>query len=67
MAAIVSAQDLEQLNQMDLEREQRWAAFGAIGERNADKDPQEVERDVAEAIDELRQEQRAETATTPET
>ncbi len=37
-------------------REQAFAAIDAIRERNADKDPDEVLRDVTEIVGEVRQE-----------
>ncbi len=37
-------------------RERAWAVIERIGERNADKDPDEVLRDVTEAVEEVRQE-----------
>lgn len=54
VAGIISAEDLERFNRMEAEREQRWTAFREIGERNAETGPEEVERDVAEAIEEMR-------------
>lgn len=47
---------------MDAEREKRWKEFLAIGERNADKDPDEVERVVAEEIEAMRRERHAKEA-----
>ncbi len=41
------------------ERDEHWEAFLAIAERNADKDPEEVERDVAEELEAMRRERRA--------
>lgn len=58
VAAIVSALDFKRLTQLDKQRAQRWKVFEEIHARNADKDPDEVERDVAEAIDEMRAEER---------
>ena len=50
------------------ERERRWRVIESIGARNADKDPDEVERDIAEILEELRAEERAKKATvTPKT
>ncbi len=50
---------------MEAEREKRWEAFRAIAARNADEDPEEVERVVAEEIEAVRQERRAEAPATP--
>jgi hypothetical protein len=38
-------------------RERFWKVVEEIGERNADKDPDEVMRFVTEVVDEVRQEQ----------
>src|SRR5687768_7511312 len=59
VAAIVSSADLERLTQLDEAREDEWAVFDEIHARNIDRDPDEVERDVAEAIAEMRQEERS--------
>ena len=64
VAALVSAEDLERLRRMDAEREARWQAIDDIHARNHDKDPDEVERDVAAALAEVRAEQRAQRAAT---
>ena len=40
--------------------EEDWAVFDRIHARNRDKDPEEVERDVAEAISEVREQARRE-------
>lgn len=37
-------------------RERAWAIIEQIGERNADKDPDEVLRDVTEVVEEVRRE-----------
>jgi hypothetical protein len=50
---------------MESERERRWRVIEAIGARNRDKDPEEVERDIAEAIEEMRAEERAKVTVTP--
>ena len=39
-------------------REERWRVVQEIRARNADKSPEEVERDVAEEIEAMRAEQR---------
>lgn len=65
VAAIVSAQDLERLNHMEARREDGWQAIQEIGARNRDKDPDEVERDVAEEIAAMRAERRAQEAAAP--
>ena len=61
VAAIVSADDLERLARLDAERRTRFEAIEAIRAKNADKDPNEVERDVAEEIAAVRAEHRSQT------
>jgi prevent-host-death family protein len=46
----------EQYRHLEGEREQAWKTIEAIQERNADKDPDDVLRDVTEAVEEVRQE-----------
>lgn len=58
MAVLVSPYDLERLKRLDA-REDAWRVVDEIRARNRDKDPDEVERDVAEAIEEMRAEDRA--------
>jgi hypothetical protein len=59
VVALISAADLERLEYLELLRAQRYKAIEEIQSRNADKDPEEVERDVAEAVAEVRAEARA--------
>lgn len=59
VAALVSPDDLDQLRRLDSYREDPWRVIDEIHARNRDKDPEEVERDVAEAIAEVRAEERA--------
>lgn len=56
VAALVSTADLDRLNRLDGYREDPWSVIEEIHARNKDKDPEEVERDVAEAIAEVRRE-----------
>ena len=58
VAALVSPEDLEQLRRIDAYRRDPWRVIDEIHARNRDKDPEEVERDVAEAIAEMREEER---------
>ena len=58
MAAIISASDLERLNQLEAQRDERWRVLDEIHARNQDKTPEEVEQDVAEALTEVRQQAR---------
>jgi hypothetical protein len=50
---------------MEAEREKRWRVIEAIGARNAGKDPKQVEHDIAEAIQEVREEERASVTVMP--
>ena len=67
VAAIVSAADLEKLTRLEARREDGWKAILELRDRNQDKDPEEVERDVVEAIAEVRAARRARNAVTPTT
>src|SRR5215203_1417014 len=60
VAALVSAADLEWLEYLDRQRAEHFKVIQEIQARNADKDPEEVERDIAEVIAEMRAESRAE-------
>ena len=55
LAGIVSAEDLARLNQLDAEWDEDWRIFDEIHERNRDKDPEDVERDVSEAVAAVRE------------
>jgi PHD/YefM family antitoxin component YafN of YafNO toxin-antitoxin module len=59
VAALVSAYDLERLEMLDRRAAEGWEAIQEIWARNADIDPEEAERDIAEAIAEVRAEARA--------
>lgn len=59
MAALVSPEDLDELRRIDAYRRDPWSVIDEIHAHNRDKDPDEVERDVAEAIAEVRAEERA--------
>ncbi|MGH2459353.1 MAG: type II toxin-antitoxin system Phd/YefM family antitoxin [Chloroflexota bacterium] len=56
--AFVSLDDLERWTRRDRERAERFRVIDEIRARNVDKSPEEVERDVAEEIVELRRERR---------
>jgi prevent-host-death family protein len=56
VAAIVSPRDLERLRQYEAEEARAWAVVCAIRERNADRDPDEVLRDVTEEVEAVRRE-----------
>ena len=54
---VVSAETCEQVEQQHVDiRERFWRAVERIGKRNADKDPDDVLRDVTEVVEEVRQE-----------
>ncbi len=59
VAALVSPDDLDQLKRLDSYREDPWRVIDEIHARNLDKTAEEVERDVAEAIAAVREEDRA--------
>jgi hypothetical protein len=59
VAAVISAYDLERLEALDRRAAEGWQAIQEIRARNAHFDPEEVERDIAEAIAEVRAEARA--------
>lgn len=54
VAALVSATDLAQLRRLDAYRADPWSVIDEIHARNRDKNPKEVERDVAKALKEVR-------------
>ena len=54
LAAIVPLDDLERLRLLDAKRIEWRAAFEAVWTANADKDPDEIERDIAEALADVR-------------
>lgn len=54
---VVSPETCQRVEQRrDEIRERFWRAVERIGERNADKDPDEVMRNVTEVVEEVRQE-----------
>ena len=65
VAAIVSAEDLERLKQFEAQREERWKVVEETRAKNRDKDPDEVERDVANELAAMRREAREHQATQP--
>jgi prevent-host-death family protein len=64
VAAIVSTEDLERLNQLDAEWEEGFAVLDEIGAAFAGVDPEEIEREAAKALAEVRTERRAKRALT---
>ena len=59
VAALISAVDLERLEALDRRAADGWQTIQEIWARNAHLDPDEAERDIAEAIEEMRAETRA--------
>jgi prevent-host-death family protein len=58
VAAVISAQDLERLNQLEAQREERFRVLDRMREAFKDVPPEEIEREVAQAIAEVRAERR---------
>lgn len=65
VAAIISAEDLEKLTRLEARREEGWRAIQELRARNRDKNLDEVERDVDEAIAEVRAARRVQESATP--
>jgi len=60
VAAVISAEGLDRLDRLDAEREADIAVFHEIGAAFRDVDPEEIERETAKALAEVRAEVRAE-------
>ncbi len=58
VAAIISADDLERLSRYEQERAERFKILDEIGEAFKDVPPEEIEREVAKAIQAVREENR---------
>lgn len=56
VAAIISPDDLEWLNRLEEERKKDFAIIDEIRQAFKDVPPEEIEREVAKAINEVRQE-----------
>ncbi|HEX5506240.1 MAG TPA: type II toxin-antitoxin system Phd/YefM family antitoxin [Thermomicrobiales bacterium] len=54
VAVVISPEEFEQFRQQKVER--AWATIECLQERNADKDPEEVLRDVTAEVEAVRQE-----------
>lgn len=67
VAALVSAYDLERLEMLDRRAAEGWKAIQEIQARFSHLDPEEVERDIAEAIAEMRAEERTKRSAAPST
>jgi len=59
---MVAVIDIEQYEKWMAEREARFKVFDKIWAKNKDKDPKQVQRDVAKAIAEVRAAKRAKKA-----
>jgi prevent-host-death family protein len=62
VAAIVSAEDLRRLDRLDRERAERFKVLEEFGEAFKDVPVEELERETARALAEVRAERRAEQA-----
>ncbi|HET8523445.1 MAG TPA: type II toxin-antitoxin system Phd/YefM family antitoxin [Thermomicrobiales bacterium] len=60
VAGIVSASDMERLERLDAQRAERFRVIDAMRESFKDVPPEELEREAARAIAEVRAEMRAE-------
>jgi prevent-host-death family protein len=58
VAAIISAEELERFNRLEEQRRQRFQILEEIGQAFKDEPPDEIEREVAKAIAEVRSEDR---------
>ncbi len=66
VAAVISARDLERLTQMEAQREEHFRALDGLREAFKDVPPEEIEREVAKAVAEVRKEPRQERANATE-
>jgi prevent-host-death family protein len=60
VAGLVSAEDLRRLDRLDRERAERFQALDEFAAGFADQSPEAIERETAQALAEVRAEQRAE-------
>jgi len=60
VAAIVSTDDLKRLDQFDRERAERFTVLDEFAAGFSDQSPEEIERETANALAEVRDEMRAE-------
>lgn len=58
VAAIISVDDLQLLNRLEAERQQRFKILDEIGEAFEDMPPDEIEREVRRAISDVREQGR---------
>jgi prevent-host-death family protein len=59
VAALISVDDLNRLTRLDQEDHEAWAVVEAMREPFRDVPPEEIEREVAKAVAEVRSEMRA--------
>lgn len=64
MAAVISVEDLERLNKLDAQRQDAFFILGEMREAFKDVPPEEIEREVAKALAEVRKEAREQTKKT---
>jgi len=64
VAAIVSAEDLKRLQQLEAQREEDFKALDATRQAFQDVPAEELEREVGKALDEVRAENRRRAAST---
>jgi len=64
VAGIVSAEDLRRLDRLDRERAERFNVLEEFAAGFADQSPEEIERETARAIAEVRAERRQKAAAT---
>jgi prevent-host-death family protein len=62
VAGLVSPEDLRRLDRLDRERRERYKALYEFAAGFTDQAPEDIERETARAIAEVRAEQRAEAA-----
>ncbi|MDQ3695808.1 MAG: type II toxin-antitoxin system prevent-host-death family antitoxin [Chloroflexota bacterium] len=60
VAGIISVADLRRLDRLDQERAERFKILDKIGAAFKDQSPEEIERETAKALAEVRAEMRAE-------
>lgn len=63
VAAVISPDDLDRLNWLNSERERDLAVFDEIGAAFVDATPEEIEREAAEAVANVRNKQKTTSAT----
>ena len=63
VAAIISAEDLKQLDRLDAQRAERSRVVSAMREPFRGVSPEEIERETAEAVAQVREEMRTERET----